>query len=148
MEALLWHGWSIDPNGCWIWEGPTNQGYGEIAVNGVNKRAHRISYMHHVGDLSDDLHILHSCDTPLCVNPAHLRPGTDADNVADKMSRGRYFSGVPKTGSESHSAKMTDQQRSEIVALYATGMYKQREIAEIYGMSQPGISVIIRKFRA
>jgi hypothetical protein len=38
--------------------------------------------------------ILHKCDTPLCVNPGHLFAGTNDDNVADKMAKGRQARGA------------------------------------------------------
>ena len=34
----------------------------------------------------------HTCDNPICVNPDHLLPGTQRDNVDDMMRRGRHCS--------------------------------------------------------
>lgn len=82
-----------DPGGCWMWTGAVNEsGYGVLSGPGLPRPkvyAHRWSYEHHVGPLPADLFVLHSCDVPPCVNPAHLRPGTAADNAADKVARGR-----------------------------------------------------------
>ncbi len=33
----------------------------------------------------------HTCDRPVCVNPEHLIPGTQSDNVNDAVARGRKF---------------------------------------------------------
>ena len=33
--------------------------------------------------------VRHACDNPPCCNPLHLLGGTHADNVADKVRRGR-----------------------------------------------------------
>jgi HNH endonuclease len=76
---------------CWIWQGApdTSDGYGHIRWNGTDYLAHRASWIFHVAPISDDLHVLHHCDTPLCVNPDHLWRGTDADNVDDMWAKGR-----------------------------------------------------------
>lgn len=73
-------------SGCWIWMGHmARNGYGLLN----SKRAHRVSYEFYCGPIEDGLFILHSCDTPSCVNPDHLRPGTPADNMADAVARAR-----------------------------------------------------------
>ena len=79
------------PSGCWEWNASKNHsGYGQFRYDGKVMLAHRASYIIFSGDIPEGNHILHSCDNPACVNPEHLRPGTDADNVADKMSRNRH----------------------------------------------------------
>lgn len=80
-------------DGCWGWSGTTAAGYPHIQalVGGKNRsvRAHRLSFVLHNGPLPDDANVLHSCDTPLCTNPTHLRAGTHAENMRDKIRRGR-----------------------------------------------------------
>jgi len=90
------------PDNCWLWLGWTNKdGYGEFRLSDKNWRAHRYSYFLLYG--VTDLHILHSCDTPSCVNPHHLRTGTNHDNVQDKVSKGRQYKGM-----KHHQAKLTE----------------------------------------
>ena len=63
-----------------------NMGYG--ATNGNS--AHRLSYSAFNGVIPDGMCVLHRCDVPLCVNPAHLFLGTRLDNMQDCFMKGRY----------------------------------------------------------
>lgn len=75
---------------CWEWVGARHTGgYGAISVNGHQERAHRVSWMIHHGEIPDGLWVLHRCDNPPCVNPAHLFVGSDADNLSDAIAKGR-----------------------------------------------------------
>jgi len=81
-----------DPNICWEW--PTRRRYGYGRLNGPdNIMAHRAVWETVNGPIPDGLKILHRCDNPPCCNPHHLFLGTDADNVADKVAKGREIRG-------------------------------------------------------
>jgi hypothetical protein len=78
---------------CWNWTGPRQAfGYGTLWFNGKMWSAHRLSYSLHIGPIPSGLSVLHSCDNPRCVNPDHLRSGTQADNIGDMVGRGRMVS--------------------------------------------------------
>lgn len=69
---------------CWLWTGGTQRGYG--AFNNWPKagmaRAHRLAYEWLIGPIPDGLHIDHVvCGIRICVNPAHMEPVTNAENV-------------------------------------------------------------------
>jgi hypothetical protein len=75
---------------CWTWTGSiANSGYGVLNVQGKIKTAHRLA-LELLGENISGKHVLHSCDNKSCVNPLHLRSGTDSDNVKDTMDRKRH----------------------------------------------------------
>jgi len=51
----------------------------------------------------------------------------------------------PNYGSKNGAAKLTEADIPRIIALYQTGTYHQRHLAEMYGVSQRMISLIVRR---
>jgi HNH endonuclease len=77
---------------CWEWNGKTGRnGYGYIKAARTEHYhlAHRVAWALTYGPIPHRLQVLHHCDTPRCVNPAHLFLGTQADNMTDKAKKGR-----------------------------------------------------------
>lgn len=90
---------------CWMWSGG-RRGEGEVYGGFDGTTAHRYSWaLHNGGYPASDVVIRHRCDTPLCVRPDHLKPGSQEENVEDMIERGRAFwqrsnacpSGHPRT---------------------------------------------------
>ena len=85
--------WSkVDTSGeCWTWTADLDDhGYGRLGIG--RKRiepAHRVAWTLANGPIPEGLRVLHHCDNPPCVRPDHLFLGTQADNMADMMAKGR-----------------------------------------------------------
>lgn len=129
-----------DGSACWEWQRARNRkGYGHMRWGGKVHGAHRLAYEAFVGPV-EDLHVLHCCDNPRCVNPDHLFLGTHADNMADKMAKGRARGG--RLCGEAHSqAKLTEADVIEIRSRLALG-HTQHAIAADLGVSQKLVSQI------
>lgn len=114
--------------GCMEWTGYKNDaGYGRMCINRKMVYAHRVAWTIVNGAVSEDLCVLHKCDNPSCINPKHLFPGTQIDNIADMDSKGRR---VIVKGSRHGRAKLTEDQ----IPLIKRDTRNQREIAKDYGV--------------
>ena len=84
--------------GCWNWTaGRFHSGYGYFGVaEWKEKRAHRVSYRLHHGEIPEGKVICHTCDNPGCVNPEHLWLGTQKENMQDAKQKGRVSNGALK----------------------------------------------------
>jgi len=78
---------------CWLWTaGCFKRGYGAFAYDGKRPGyAHRFSYELHFGPIPEGKVIMHKCDNRKCVNPAHLKAGTQRDNIHDAMAKNRWM---------------------------------------------------------
>lgn len=149
---------SAGEDACWIWTAaPDQYGYGRMYWRGRNYPAHRIAYEVTHGDIPDGLWVLHRCDNPPCVNPAHLFLGTRQDNVDDMMQKGRANrpSGEKRglylhperqaRGSRQGSAKLTDVDVIAIRRRYADGNVTKAQLGRDFGVSDVLIGLIVRE---
>ena len=124
-------------------------GYAYKCVAKRTHKHHRVAYAEHHGLTMGDIQgkvIMHLCDNPPCVNPAHLEMGTAADNVADRKAKGRSCK-----GEEHHKAKLTAKQVAEIKDKYRGSQHRNRpktgptmkELGEEYGVTDSSIRSII-----
>jgi len=150
---------------CWLWTAAvSHNGYGFFKLHPIMVKAHRWSYEHFVGPIPDGMLVLHSCDVPRCVNPDHLFLGTQKQNIADMMQKGRdpdrtlnvkhlqkainVLAENPELrarGERQALAKLTEAQVREIRALYAAGMGTMEAIGRRFGVGLSATSSIIRR---
>jgi hypothetical protein len=132
---------------CWPWTGGSvARGYGVLAINKHTHVASRVVYEMHHGPIPDGQWVLHRCDNPPCVNPAHLFLGTPHQNTADMCDKGRAKVGarVDQKGAANHAAKFTEAQVLEIRAQHGQGA-SYAHLARRYGCSGGAISAICRR---
>jgi hypothetical protein len=108
LELFEKYGIVPEPNsGCWLWMGQISTvGYGQIRVRTKalwrTFGAHRVIYESLIGPIPDGLGLDHKCCVPSCVNPSHLEPVTQAENMRRAAERGRM-----KIGGAKRAAKFT-----------------------------------------
>lgn len=90
LRATIMNKTVVKDNGCWEWQGAKSYGYGVIMRNRERLRVHRVSYELWCDTIPDGMVLRHKCDNPGCVNPTHLEPGTQAENIQDIVVRGRH----------------------------------------------------------
>lgn len=126
-----------DSDACLIWPFTQDrQGYGKL-YRIKDQRAHRLAFWFSHGRMPEPL-ALHSCDTPACFNPRHIREGTHKDNQGEKAIKGRQVRG------EMHKcSKLTPQQilqmRDEHAAGASIGMCSRK-----YGIGHKTASQIVK----
>ena len=123
---------------CLIWQGARNRGGYGVYNGGPHKtiRVHRTMWEHRYGQIAEGMHICHKCDVRACCNVDHMFIGSNADNTADKVAKGRQTK-----GSKIGRSKLTESQVSDIKSRLARGE-KQAAIAAIYGVVQCSVADI------
>lgn len=140
-KRLAHHTAPPDLNGCTLWSGYTQaSGYGAISWKGRMIYAHRAAWTEANGPIPSGMQVCHRCDVPLCVNVDHLFLGTNADNVADMVGKGRNKRPHLK-GEEHGNAKLTGEAVQAIRS--STGL--QREVAAVYGVDKSLIGKVRRR---
>ncbi len=125
-----------DPAPCWLYrdDAPGDRGrYGHVRVWVTPEHrafVHRLSFVLSGQQLTDDC-VIHSCDTPPCVHPAHLRCADRLENARDRDLRGRRR---PARGQDSPSAKLTDREVQAMTKARALGV-PARTLAAAFGVS-------------
>lgn len=127
-EHLLKHSIPEPNTGCWLWLRCVAKkfGYGRINTGDRQVYTHRVSYEVFRGSITEGLFVLHSCDTPSCINPGHLRLGTKQENTDDAKRRKR---GLGKR------SRFTQEQADSMVRRLLAGE-SPRELALEHGVTE------------
>ncbi len=84
----------VAESGCWEWPGAKNAGgYGVLGIGRRTELAHRVALTLWLGRPAGPVVRHKECDNPACCNPLHLAGGSHADNVGDKVAKGRQTKG-------------------------------------------------------
>jgi hypothetical protein len=120
-------------SGCIEWQRATANGYGRIHAGVGQLSSHRVAYMLAHGDIPSGHQVLHRCDNPPCVNPDHLFTGSNMENVADMVAKGRN-----RRGEAAAISKLSEDQ---VRAIRRDGR-PQDQIASAFGISQANVSLV------
>lgn len=140
---------NVDPDtGCFIWTGAVaggnkgveNSKYGYIRINGKSLRVHRFYYELINGPIPDGMVICHRCDNRLCINPEHLFPGTQADNLQDMVEKGR--DSHPR--GEDNNSKLTESEVFSIREQAEKGA-SLHELSAKYGVHVVTVRNIVKR---
>ena len=127
----------LGPNDCWPWLGAKHPtGYGKLWLrlpDLICKPAHHAALILTGIDVPKGSVVMHICDNPSCVNPSHLKLGTQQENIADKIAKGRQ-----PTGNKHHNTTISEQDVADIRASNLQGV----ELARQYGVIPSTISNI------
>lgn len=132
---------------CWPWTAATfENGYGAFKFkceDGVwrQRKASRVAYELTAGPIPHGACVLHRCDNPPCVNPAHLFVGSHADNLRDCADKGRR---VQVRGETHGHSKLTDTAVREIRRQYSLGGISQARLGEKFGVGLCAVHRIVR----
>jgi hypothetical protein len=134
---------------CWPWMGATDDhGYGRFGVSHAEvELAHRVAYELAYGEPPKH-GACHRCDVPGCCRPDHLFDGTQAENLADMVAKGRHWlqrrpEGATR-GARICTAKLTETDVVAIRQLHASGV-PIRRIAPMYPVSRRMIQFVVRR---
>lgn len=113
---------------CVLWEGALNSGgYPVTWENGKTVYKHR-----QVAGAVKGQVVMHSCDNPACINPAHLSVGTAAQNSKDMITKNRQAK-----GENCARSRLTELQVKDILSV--KGEMSSRKAATLFGCSKTNI---------
>lgn len=133
--------------------GCSHNGYGKFQFRDRTQAAHRVSWLILKGEIPDGMMVLHECDNRRCVNPTHLRLGTQQDNVNDMVRRDRHSAGdrhyarrspeLVVRGEAHGNSKLTEDSVREIRRTFVIGESSYTQYAKQYGVTKSTISNVV-----
>jgi hypothetical protein len=128
----------VRPDGCWDWQLRIDRcGYGRVSFPVPDMQglmAHRVAYEAMVGPIPEGMTIDHLCRNTKCINPDHLRPATQRENIlgsegvtAKAARRTHCIHGHPFAGDNLLVSKGVRYCRECMRRRYRASRLKQRE---------------------
>ena len=144
----------VDPiSQCWLWcdlNGVVNKSkYGKITVDNKTQYVHRVAFQLWISEIPNGLCVLHKCDTPACLNPAHLHLGTQLENIQDMDSKGRRscvdrVSPEKRARGERHGRSKLSWDLVREIREKASKGISRRLLAEQYDVSIGAITKVVK----
>jgi hypothetical protein len=129
---------------CWIWTGFKQAGgYGYFKIGKRNYAAHRLMLEFRKKRLPPGKLVMHRCDNPACVRPAHLRLGSHRDNTLDAVKKGRWVQRGMK-GEKHGRAKLREVQVRHM-RIWAAGGTPLNELAGKFSVSLRHVRKIVSR---
>jgi hypothetical protein len=140
-KDALEQAYKAEPGACHIWPlGRDAGGYGRVGAIHGHVLAHRVvCEAAHGAPPEGKPNALHNCGNPSCVNPHHLRWGTQSENRGDMRLHGTL-----PVGRANGAAKLSDDQVRRIREVSARGA-SQRELARSFGVGVATICNIVNR---
>ena len=127
----------ITISGCFEWlMSKDRDGYGKCSTQSYDQFAHRV-----VAGSPDGV-VMHTCDNPSCINPYHLRIGTQLNNVEDCISKGVFKS---NSGEDNPRSVLNWNTVDKIRSMYSTGVWSYSSLAGYFGVGKSTVSNIIKE---
>jgi hypothetical protein len=129
-------------DGCWLWQASVRwDGYGQFRLSThVLEKAHRVAWLLVRGPIPDGKAVCHRCDDPACVRPDHLFLGTQAENIADMVAKGRGARGAMLPVS-----RLNPEAVRSIRERYAMGGVEYQDLARLFGVSRRTIGDAVQR---
>lgn len=129
----------LSESGCLEWQKTITDGYAVKRIDNKLQRIHRIVATYLIPNPDNLEMVLHSCDNRACINPRHLRWGTQKDNMRDLSLRKR---GGKTYGDNHPGTKLSEDDKNKIRSEKDSGV-TQTYLAKKYNVHQSTISLIV-----
>jgi hypothetical protein len=134
--------------GIWLTPFPIRSGHLKVGLRKDGDRhwrcIHRLVLETYVGPCPDNMECRHLNGNPKDNRADNLTWGTQAENSKDAVRHGTH-PGFLNRGEACGSHKLTEEQVRQIVDMYGTGLFTQREIGKQFGVHPSEISLIVNR---